>query len=145
MDSSPLGSKPKPALPSHLLNGDSQSLTKNSPLRTSVGPKERERLAASIVSFNKPREPIQYGSLEGPNANGQQSYPSREAFKSSAASTNLSELEVEVGDPRDQAPPPTPPLSSRPASPYTSNPPIDFDGLSWPSELHFTFATYSSC
>ena len=46
--------------------------------------------------------------------------------------------------PRDQQPapngkpttaaPPTPPMSTtRPASPYTLNPPIDFDGLSWPS------------
>ena len=38
-------------------------------------------------------------------------------------------------DPRDEAPI-TPPISvSRPASPYTMNPPIDFDGLSWPSEF----------
>ncbi|KAL6243658.1 GTP cyclohydrolase I [Rhinocladiella similis] len=35
-------------------------------------------------------------------------------------------------DERDEAPM-TPPASlSRPASPYTLNPPIDFDGLSWP-------------
>ena len=27
------------------------------------------------------------------------------------------------------------PSASRPASPYTLNPPIDFDGLSWPSKL----------
>jgi GTP cyclohydrolase I len=39
-------------------------------------------------------------------------------------------------DPRDQAAPLTPPSTlSRPASPYTLNPPIDFDGLSWPSML----------
>lgn len=35
-------------------------------------------------------------------------------------------------DPRDHA---TTPVPSRPASPYTLNPPIDFDGLSWPSEF----------
>ncbi|KAI9675851.1 MAG: GTP cyclohydrolase 1 [Trizodia sp. TS-e1964] len=34
--------------------------------------------------------------------------------------------------PRDEAPP-TPSTASRPASPYTGIPPIDFDGLSWPS------------
>ena len=28
---------------------------------------------------------------------------------------------------------PTSPIGSRPDSPYTVNPPIDFDGLSWPS------------
>ncbi|OJD11646.1 GTP cyclohydrolase I [Blastomyces percursus] len=37
-------------------------------------------------------------------------------------------------DPRDHTGPLTPPYTaSRPASPYTLNPPIDFDGLSWPS------------
>lgn len=36
-------------------------------------------------------------------------------------------------DPRDEGGPLTPPATvSRPASPYTMNPPIDFDGLSWP-------------
>ena len=37
-------------------------------------------------------------------------------------------------DPRDGVPL-TPPLSSnsRPASPFTANPTVDFDGLSWPS------------
>lgn len=36
-------------------------------------------------------------------------------------------------DPRDEGGPLTPPATvSRPASPYTLNPPIDFDGLSWP-------------
>jgi len=40
--------------------------------------------------------------------------------------------EVPPRDGRDEAPP-TPPIgASRPASPYTLNPPIDFDGLSWP-------------
>lgn len=34
-------------------------------------------------------------------------------------------------DPRDEAPYRTPKSGS--ASPYTLNPPIDFDGLSWPS------------
>jgi hypothetical protein len=28
----------------------------------------------------------------------------------------------------------TPPQNSRPNTPYTMNPPVDFDGLSWPSE-----------
>ena len=37
-------------------------------------------------------------------------------------------------DPRDEAPL-TPPSTnnSRPASPFTANPTVDFDGLSWPS------------
>ncbi|KAI9828421.1 MAG: GTP cyclohydrolase I [Thelocarpon impressellum] len=36
-------------------------------------------------------------------------------------------------DPRDEARPLASATASRPASPYTLNPPIDFDGLSWPS------------
>lgn len=36
-------------------------------------------------------------------------------------------------DPRDEAPHVTP-STSRSASPYTQSPPIDFDGLSWPSK-----------
>lgn len=42
-------------------------------------------------------------------------------------------------DPRDHTVPT--PVVSRPASPYTLNPPIDFDGLSWPSmrSLPLTF------
>jgi len=30
------------------------------------------------------------------------------------------------------------PQTSRPATPYTLNPPVDFDGLSWPSMFPFT-------
>lgn len=47
-----------------------------------------------------------------------------------SSTTNLQEVPPRDG--RDEAPP-TPPISAtRPASPYTVNPPIDFDGLSWP-------------
>ena len=41
-------------------------------------------------------------------------------------------------DPRDEAPITPPATSSRPASPYTLQPPIDYDGLSWPSTLAFS-------
>lgn len=44
-------------------------------------------------------------------------------------------LDEAARDDRDEPLPLTPPTSAtRPASPYTLNPPIDFDGLSWPSE-----------
>lgn len=43
-------------------------------------------------------------------------------------------LSENARDTRDEPPPISPPTTaSRPASPYTLNPPIDFDGLSWPS------------
>ena len=53
------------------------------------------------------------------------------AEEGSAAPANI---DVSARDPRDEAPSQTIPTVSRPASPYTLNPPIDFDGLSWPSE-----------
>lgn len=43
-----------------------------------------------------------------------------------------SDLKIHARDKRDEAPP-TPPLTSRSISPFTQNPTIDFDGLSWPS------------
>ena len=49
-----------------------------------------------------------------------------------AESKRSSKLHGPARDNRDEAPP-TPVTISRPASPYTLNPPIDFDGLSWPS------------
>ena len=45
---------------------------------------------------------------------------------------------------RDKGLGPTAQATSRPASPYTLNPPIDFDGLSWPSELRSGFL-FESC
>ena len=129
MDIPPSAPKPKSVLPSHLLNGGSPL---RSPRRPSVGHKERERLAASIVASNKPRPPIDLRTLEDPLLNGQEDDLDVTSMPP-AAPNGLSELEVEARDPRDEAPP-TPPLSDRLASPYTSNPPIDFDGLSWPSK-----------
>ena len=125
-ESSPLASKKpkkpkKPSSPSqsHLLNG-SPNPTRNSS-RTSIGTKEKERLTASIISTNKRREPV---SFDRPNGYG--------GHHPASIPTDASDLEVEARDPRDEAA--APPSQSRPASPYTSNPPIDFDGLSWPSK-----------
>ncbi len=125
----PSAPKPKSVLPSHLLNGGSPL---RAPRRASVGHKERERLAASIVASHKARPPIDLNTLADPVVSDPED-DSEGAVKLSATSNGLSELELEARDPRDEAPP-TPPPSDRPASPYTLNPPIDFDGLSWPSE-----------
>ncbi|CAD6572590.1 MAG: NADH pyrophosphatase [Alectoria sarmentosa] len=48
-------------------------------------------------------------------------------------SATPTDIDVSARDPRDEAPSLKTPTISRPASPYTQNPPIDFDGLSWPS------------
>ncbi|KAI4183638.1 MAG: hypothetical protein L6R41_005295 [Letrouitia leprolyta] len=118
MESSPLAPRAKSALPSHLVNGSTHS-DRNS-ARTSVPAKEREQLTASILSSSKRRN---LADFEKPNGNGNH-HPS-------SIPTRNSDLEAEARDPRDEAH--TSSAHSRPASPYTLNPPIDFDGLSWPS------------
>lgn len=127
MNSPPLRPKPKSVLPSRLING-------SSPLNNIDGAKERQRLFASIKSSSYQRELIDLNSPEDRQLNGDESYvskPDRQYNQLPMSQTQLSEA---ARDPRDVAPPSAPPMLSRPASPYTLNPPIDFDGLSWPSE-----------
>ena len=132
MDSPPFALKPKSALPSHLSNGINHVSHGSSPLaRTSVNAKERDRLTASIRSSNTRRQPIDLDTIYGQQINGQAPYDTDGVDEEPGSPTNL---DVEARDPRDEAPHPAPPTTSRPASPYTLNPPIDFDGLSWPSE-----------
>lgn len=134
MDSPLLGPKPKSALPSHLING-------SSPLHISSDSRERDSLVASINASSGRRQPVDLDGSQLPTSNGDakllhhtvKAHPARPAVHS-----NLTEA---ARDPRDEAAPPTPPSSSRPASPYTLNPPIDFDGLSWPSKcgnIHYS-------
>ena len=122
-------------MPSYLMNGRTYSAYGSPGLhpaaRTSVNAEERERLTASIVSSNARRQPIDLDFLEPVKANGHGSYPSELSDEDSAAPTSI---DVSARDPRDEAPSQTIPSVDRPASPYTSYPPIDFDGLSWPSE-----------
>ena len=133
MDNSPIAKKPKSALPSHLSNGTNRNSRGGSPLaRTSVNAKERDKLTASIRSSNNRRVPIDLESVDQPVSNGVGYYSANGV--SSEPSANSTELDVSPRDPRDEPPEPTPSAASRPASPYTLNPPIDFDGLSWPSE-----------
>ncbi|KAL2054338.1 hypothetical protein ABVK25_005479 [Lepraria finkii] len=131
MDSSPFALKPKAALPSHLSNGINHVSHGSSPLaRTSVNAKERDRLTASIRSSNTRRLPIDLDTIYGLQTNGHGPYDTDGVDEDPGSPTKL---DVEARDPRDEAPHPAPPATSRPASPYTLNPPIDFDGLSWPS------------
>ncbi|KAI9863576.1 MAG: GTP cyclohydrolase 1 [Trichoglossum hirsutum] len=123
MDSPPLG--PKSALPHHLSNG-------SSPLHTPIDHKERESLFASVTSSTSRRQPIDLESRDSQISNGTaniSAYPTRTQSLGRGLGSH-SRLTEAARDPRDEA---TPPTASRPASPYTQNPPIDFDGLSWPS------------
>lgn len=135
MDSPPLGPKPKSALPSYLTNG-------SSPLHTPPEVKERDSLVASINASNKGRQVV---DLDGPEAvvdghGASSSYDARSRLNPISQSSQSAlmhshpHLTEAARDPRDEAPGPT---ASRPASPYTLNPPIDFDGLSWPSECFY--------
>ena len=133
MDSSPIANKPKSALPSHLSNRINHNSRGGSPLaRTSVNARERDKLTASIRSSNTRRIPIDLESVGQPVLNGDEYHSKSDV--SNEPSADSTELDVSPRDPRDEPPGPTSSAASRPASPYTLNPPIDFDGLSWPSE-----------
>jgi len=112
--------RPKP-LPSYLTNG-------TSPLHLSQearDSKERESAYKAIQSSMGPKRiPL---DLE----NEYFTAPNHSKEKRPVRQNNL--VEEDARDPRDEASPPTPPTTSRSISPYTQNPTVDFDGLSWPS------------
>lgn len=132
MDSVLSSVKPMAALPPYLVNGTNHASHPSSPLgRTSVNAKERDRLTASIKSSHSGRQPINLDSDDVPQTNWHRSYPPDDDYEES---DEPAKLDVSARDPRDEAPQSAPMALSRPASPYTLNAPIDFDGLSWPSE-----------
>ena len=123
---------PKTSLPNRLLNGNPHDVHHRSPLRrTSVNARERDKLTASIKSSNSRRQPI---NLDADAPPVHEVYHTRdgESYEEADAPTHL---DVSARDPTDESSHASRAITSRPASPYTQNPPIDFDGLSWPSEL----------
>ena len=129
--SPPLTPKPK-ALPSYLTNGGSPLQNRVSVRDTS----ERDTLFSSIKSSSGPRrQPIALEQLPSPV---QQGPPALKGATMNGVYGKVEEREHIVQeyarDPRDEAPmSPTLSTNSRPASPFTANPTVDFDGLSWPS------------
>ena len=122
---------PKTSVPSRLLNGNPRTTNHNSPLRrTSVNAKERDKLTASIKSSNSRRQPVDL-DVSVLQVNSQSHSAGDEAYGEPKAPTKF---DLSARDPTDEASHASSPTASRPASPYTLNPPIDFDGLSWPSE-----------
>ncbi|KAF2153457.1 GTP cyclohydrolase I [Myriangium duriaei CBS 260.36] len=120
MDNIPYAHRPK-AVPNYLTNG-------TSPLHVSQEARDnRERQSAfnAIQSSMGPRRvpiDLEHGEIS----------PALPRDHHKKTSANLDDEAAR--DPRDEAPPPTPPAtSSRSISPYTRNPTVDFDGLSWPS------------
>ncbi|KAK5463013.1 GTP cyclohydrolase I [Exophiala xenobiotica] len=128
--SPPLPSKARSAVPSYLLNG-------GSPLHrtpTTTRAQERENLASSIQSTYARRKTIDLGdpqSPQSPQTTMSTSWVGVPEAPPNNEARMPSRLHEPARDERDEAPM-TPTSLSRPASPYTANPPIDFDGLSWP-------------
>jgi GTP cyclohydrolase IA len=138
--------RPRSAVPSYLLNGGSPL---NAP-PTNTRAQERENLASSIRSSYRRRSIFEFDrpsflpamptSASAPynhEDDGIDDFLRDGEVPLASPPKDLKHavsLKEPPRDPRDEAPP-TPPASvtARPASPYTSAPPIDFDGLSWPS------------
>jgi len=120
MDHQPHSPRPKPkAIP--LINGSSPLHSR----QETRDANERENAFASIKSSMGPRKmPL---DLEDGQYFQQQQNMAKD--KRPARLANLEE--VDARDPRDE--PATPSYMSRSGSPYTANPTVDFDGLSWPS------------
>ncbi|KAJ5343970.1 uncharacterized protein N7506_003794 [Penicillium brevicompactum] len=132
---SPPSSKPS-AIPSHMLNGSSPS---NGPppvvgilvsVRVSIRPFALPLSPASPWNLTPGLRPTELKLELQP-----QSTPPcpPQLHQCPFAALCHPTLNDPPRDPRDEGGPLTPPATvSRPASPYTLNPPIDFDGLSWP-------------
>ena len=102
-----------------------------------VKPVEKQRLFSAIQSVNK-RSQLHHTENSMPSAaNGtEEELPILENSGAIQAHQALSKSHPHLNEPArhpgDEAPSSLTPIP-RPASPYTLNPPIDFDGLSWPS------------
>lgn len=132
MDTSSFGAYQKSALPSHLRHRSSQMPNGGSPLQTSVGVKELERLTASIHSLNDGRRSLDLSSPQGSQSSTQQTDASQSRYRRTESGISSANLNVAPRDPRDK----TSELNiSRPSSSNSLDTPIDFDGLSWPSKL----------
>lgn len=128
-------------------------LNGGSPLQSSSSPgsgtrardaRERESLNSSIRSSFAPRVPVGFEATEEENSESTPAGPAPAGDSTASASDTATHhgalslrgrisLNDPPRDPRDEGGPLTPPATgSRPASPYTMAPPIDFDGLSWP-------------
>ena len=134
--------KPPSALPAHLTNGDAALLPDAFEARDK---KEREKLFNEIKSSTEQgRQPIDFDTLNGhPTSPPRSSSDSHTPKTPSRLHADLGDIEEDARDPRDTAAE-EPPVVVRSASPYTQNPAIDFDGLSWPSERAL-LSTFCRC
>ena len=119
--------KPRSAVPSYLLNG-------GSPLRPPTRAQERENLATQIKKTYGPKKTLDLGDTPESSSTMQGvSWTGLTDGEDATHHKKPTESQAPPRDVRDEVPITPPATASRPASPYTMNPPIDFDGLSWPS------------
>jgi GTP cyclohydrolase I len=133
MDGNDANLERKHAVPERLRNGTSQSA------RAPFNGRERDNLYAAIAASTTSRYPIDFDEELPPAKRSSEHNRTPEFGPDAHSAVTLSHphLKVAARDPRDQ---PKSPQISRPASPYTQNPPIDFEGLSWPSASRTFFA-----
>ncbi|KAK7514393.1 uncharacterized protein IWZ02DRAFT_460482 [Phyllosticta citriasiana] len=115
--------QPLSAVPPHVSNGLTHTEVRDR--------KERENLYASIQTLSSARQPIDLSQPNGIYSNPQ-IHSKVDSANGKAAAVNGLDGE-HAPDTRDVAGPLTPLATSRPQSPFTQHPTIDFDGLSWPS------------
>lgn len=113
----------------------------NNPRRLSVTSKERQKLVTSIEASSYERPVVDFDIPQSyTQTNGDDSHLNK--ILSQSRPNYTSKLSQKPRDPRDDKDDTAARTSSsildresgRPHSPYTLNPPVDFDGLSWPSE-----------
>lgn len=128
----PSQQKPLSAVPPHVVNGSTPTESRDQ--------RERDSLFASIQSSASARQPI---DLTHPN--GTFSKPQTHKMDLVRGKAHMvNGVEEHARDAKDEASPPTPLATSRPQSPFTQHPTIDFDGLSWPSKEHIRRCVGSS-
>jgi len=124
MESPPIGPLSRPSVQARQANG-------NVSLHTFVSAQERQKLAHSIEASSYERQPIDLESPQDvPFNDTQPHYKPRKPLSREIHSSHNAEA---ARDPRDDHASRFHQDVGRSASPYTLNPPIDFDGLSWPS------------
>lgn len=130
MDSPPLQPKPKSAVPNYLANGSSPLHASKQHATEVRDKKERENLYSAIKSSNTRKELVDFPSSP-PKASAYASEPVTLSQRNGQHSTYGVD-DAELRSPRDGYVHQTP-TASRPHSPFTQHPTVDFDGLSWPS------------
>lgn len=116
----------------------------SSPLQVSVTAQERDETVGAIERTFRAKRPVdldQDDSDEDEEDEDDATSPTKrrktvtQRTSPPRASRTRSRLSGPARDARDAAPGQPSPATSRAVSPYTNHPPIDYNGLSWPSEF----------